>query len=314
MASTTSFSSFVTVFMLLFSSFHNSFSCPTCDTKYPHHSILVTKKDIDLLQFPVNLEFLEAEWFLWGGLGHGLDVALPELTGGGPPPIGVKKANLDPLVTKIVVEFAYQEVGHLRALKDTVGLFPRPQLDLSASNFATVINLALNKTLEPPFDPYSSSLAYMLASYAVPYVGLVGYVGTNPHLKGYKSKRLLAGLLGVESGQDAVIRTYLYERAEQVVEPYNVTVAEITTGISLLRNKLAGCGNKDEGVMVPLELGAENKTTSNVLSANAYSISYDRTQAEILRIIYGTGKEDVPGLFYPKGGNGKIARRFLNHH
>lgn len=77
---------------------------------------------------------------------------------------------------------------------------------------------------------------------------------------------------------------------------------------------MAECGNKDEGVIVPLELGAENKTTSNVLSANAYSIAYTRTQAEILRIVYGTGKENVPGLFYPKGGNGKIAQRFLKNH
>jgi hypothetical protein len=126
--------------------------------------------------------------------------------------------------------------------------------------------------------------------------------------------QLLAGLLGVESGQDAVIRTYLYERAGQMVKPYNVTVAEVTSAISELRNKLAKTGNKDEGILVPKELGAENKTTSNVLSANAYSISYDRTPAEILRIVYGTGKESVPGLFYPKGGNGNIARRFLSTH
>lgn len=100
--------------MLLFSSFYYSFSCPTCDTKFSHRSIPVAKKDIDLFQFPGNLEFLEAEWFLWGGLGCGLDVALPELLDRGPPPIGAKKANLDPLVKKIVIEFTYQEVGHLR--------------------------------------------------------------------------------------------------------------------------------------------------------------------------------------------------------
>lgn len=126
--------------------------------------------------------------------------------------------------------------------------------------------------------------------------------------------QLLVGLLGVESGQDAVIRTYLYERGEQVFKPYNVTVAEMTTAISALRNQLAGCGIRDEGIFVPLKLGAENRTTSNILSANAYSISYARTQEEILRIVYGTGKENVPGLFFPDGANGKIARRYLHKH
>jgi hypothetical protein len=122
---------------------------------------------------------------------------------------------------------------------------------------------------------------------------------------------LVASLLGVESGQDAVIRTLLYERATQKVPPYNLTVAEFTIGISALRNKLASCGNKDEGLEVPLFLGAENRTDSNILSADSNSRSYARTPPEILRIIYGTGSEYKPGGFYPNGGGGNIAKSFL---
>lgn len=123
----------------------------------------------------------------------------------------------------------------------------------------------------------------------------------------------MAGLLGVESGQDAVIRTYLYERAEEQVHPYNHTVAEFTAYISELRNQLAKCGIKDEGIIVPKELGAENQTTTNVLSSNADSISYMRTPAEVLRVVYSTGDEHIPGGFFPHGGNGKIAREFLKN-
>uniref|UniRef100_A0A804L725 Desiccation-related protein PCC13-62 n=1 Tax=Musa acuminata subsp. malaccensis TaxID=214687 RepID=A0A804L725_MUSAM len=123
---------------------------------------------------------------------------------------------------------------------------------------------------------------------------------------------LLAGLLAVESGQDAVIRTLLYERANEVVQPYkNLTVAEFTTKVSELRNKLASCGVKDEGLLVPVGWGAENKTNSNVLSANVNSVAYKRTPAEILRIVYGTGDEGTPGGFLPKGGDGAIARGLL---
>lgn len=70
--------------------------------------------DVDSLEFPLNLEYLEAEFFLWSALGYGLDHVAPELVSGGPPPIGAKKANLDPLVREIIKEFAYQEVGHIR--------------------------------------------------------------------------------------------------------------------------------------------------------------------------------------------------------
>ena len=70
--------------------------------------------DVDRVEFAQNLEFLEAEYFLYGALGRGLDSFAPSFAKGGPPPIGAKKANLDPLVAKIIEEFGYQEIGHLR--------------------------------------------------------------------------------------------------------------------------------------------------------------------------------------------------------
>ena len=166
-------------------------------------------------------------------------------------------------------------------------------------------------------------------------MGLVGYVGANPLITGYVSKRvksfyrsllylplflnapplfqLLAGLLGVEAGQDAVIRSLLYERASQIVHPYNRTVAEFTESISELRNTLAKCGIRDEGIIVPQELGAEGRTSTNVLSADVHSLSYTRSPEEILRVVYGTGDERKPGGFFPAGASGTIAQRYLHH-
>ncbi|KAL3538150.1 hypothetical protein ACH5RR_001516 [Cinchona calisaya] len=288
-----------------------SFSSPVCNPKYPKTAVPICKDDIDKMQFALNLEHLEADFFLWGALGYGLDRVAPDLAMGGPSPIGAEKANLDRLTRNIIKEFGYEEVGHLRVLKRTVGGFPRPLLNLSSGNFARVFDQAFGLELVPPFDPYRNSLNYMLASYVIPYVGLVAYVGTNPNINGYQTKRLLAGLLGVEAGQDAVIRTYLYERAALEVAPYKKTVAEFTSRISDLRNRLANCGIKDEGIKVPPQLGAENKTSTNVLSANYDSISYSRTPAEVLKIVYGTGNEHIPGGFFPKGANGTIARGFL---
>lgn len=72
------------------------------------------QSDIDLLDFPLNLEYLEAEFFLFGAFGYGLDKVAPELTGKGPSPVGARKANLSPLINDITAQFAFQEVGHLR--------------------------------------------------------------------------------------------------------------------------------------------------------------------------------------------------------
>jgi len=127
---------------------------------------------------------------------------------------------------RIVAEFGLQEIGHVRAIQRTVGGIPRPLIDLSAHNFARIMDEAFGYHLNPPFDPYINSLNFLLASYVVPYLGLNGYVGTNPIIDGYETKKLLAGLLGVEAGQDAVFRGLLLERLGEAVPPYgNITVA-----------------------------------------------------------------------------------------
>ncbi|XP_010468925.1 PREDICTED: desiccation-related protein PCC13-62-like [Camelina sativa] len=273
----------------------------------------ISASDVDQVHFAMNLEFTEAEFFLKGSTGKGLDVFNATLAQGGPPPEGAKKANLDPITNRIIEEFGYQEIGHLRAIADMAGGIPRPLLNLSRENFAEFMDRAVGRRSNPRFDPYANSINYLLASYYIPYVGLTGYVGTIPYLLYFNIKRLVAGLLGVESGQDGVIRTLLYERQYETVEEYGgVTVAELTNEISILRNELGMCGIKDEGLCVPLWLGAENRTTSNILSADAYSISYDRTPQEILRVMYGTGDEHRPGGFWPCGANGRIARMFLD--
>ncbi|KAG4956539.1 hypothetical protein JHK84_042517 [Glycine max] len=193
-----------------------------------------------------------------------------------------------------------------RAIKSKVTGFPRPLLDLSSASFAKLMDSAVEKPLVPPFDPYANSLNFIIASYVIPYVGLTGYVGVNPLLQNATSRKLVAGLLGVESGQDAVLRELLYECKVQLVAQYKVTVAEFTNRISIHRSKLGNMGMKDEGIIVPKELGAESRVRGNILAGDDDSLAYSRTPEEILRIVYGSDHEDVCGGFYPNGASGLI--------
>ncbi|XP_073225584.1 ferritin-like catalase Nec2 [Cicer arietinum] len=266
--------------------------------------------DSDHIEFALNLEYLEAEFFLYGSSGHGLDVVAPKLAEGGPSPIGGKLAELSPIVHSKIKLFVDP---FCRAIKSAVKGFPRPLLDLSKSSFAKVMDSAFGRPLVPPFDPYANDINFLLASYVIPYVGLTGYVGANPLLVYYTSKQLVGGLLGVESGQDAVIRTLLYQADNQklLVKPYDVSVAEFTNRISTLRNKLGHGGLKDEGLVVSKKQGSEGSVSGNILAGDKYSLSYPRTPQEILRIVYGSGNESVPGGFYPHGGKGHIATSYL---
>ncbi|GMY27962.1 desiccation-related protein PCC13-62-like [Fagus crenata] len=214
---------------------------------------------------------------------------------------------MDNFIRDVIKQFALQEVGHLSTVKG----FPRPLLNLSAESFAKVVDNAFEKQLVPSFDPYSSGVNFLLTSYLIPYVGLTGYVGASPKLQDPKSKGLVAGLLGVESGQDAVICALLYEHAHKKVKPYRITVAEFTNRFSQLRNKLGNAGVKDEGLVVVKSEGAEGSITGNVLASDKYSVAFDRTPEEILRIVYGSGDEHKLGGFYPKGADGHIAKSHL---
>ncbi|XP_062021298.1 ferritin-like catalase Nec2 [Rosa rugosa] len=173
--------------------------------------------------------------------------------------------------------------------------------------------LSPGKPIIPPFNPYANSLNFLLGAYAMPDLAQPSYVSSIPSLTTNSSSLSLASkLLPIKAGQSAVIRTLLYPNATQMVPPYNITVREFTKASSHLTNNLGKCGIKSEVVLLAnTTLGAENRMTSNVLSADANSLSYARTEPEILRIVYGTGNENLPGGFFPKGANGKIARSLL---
>ncbi|KAF9622835.1 hypothetical protein IFM89_034070 [Coptis chinensis] len=269
--------------------------------------------DVDLLQFALNMEYLEAEFFLFGALGYGLDIVAPDLVDSGYPPVGGEKANLQWFVRDLVVQLAYQQIGHLRAIRRLVGAFPRPLMDLSATHFARLMDTAMGIEMQPPFNPYLNDINFLLASYLFPYLSLTSYVGTNSLFNGIAIKRLLAGLVAVEAGQDAMIRTFLYERALQPLHPYTYNVAEITERLSAFRDQLGGLkSNKDEGVIVASRERSNGMSTlGNVINADKNSISFARAPWEILRILYGTGSASKPGGFFPIGANGTIAQYYL---
>ncbi|PAN17302.1 hypothetical protein PAHAL_3G120000 [Panicum hallii] len=287
---------------------------PRCRATAPRRGALaVYPTDMEQLQFLLNAKFVEAEWFLHAALGRGVDFLDRNLSAGGPRPAGARRAALDFRTTEVAAELGYQEVGHIRAIRQAVGGFPRPAIDLGADRFAMVMDDAMGARLNPPFDPYNSTVNFLLASYVFPHITAAATMGISSSLMGFVSKRLQSSILAVEAGQDAVIRLLLYQRADEAVPPYQGhTVADFTRRISQWRNRMSGCGAKDEGVKVlDRQQGAERRTISNILGAGEDSLGFQRTPAEVLRILYGSRNEQIPGGFLPRGANGTIARGFF---
>eukprot|EP00271_Cylindrocystis_brebissonii_P020655 TRINITY_DN6934_c0_g1_i2.p1 TRINITY_DN6934_c0_g1~~TRINITY_DN6934_c0_g1_i2.p1 ORF type:complete len:305 (-),score=52.48 TRINITY_DN6934_c0_g1_i2:513-1427(-) len=267
--------------------------------------------DKDFFELALNLEYLEAEFYLKSVYGYGVEGVDKKLTGGGPNSKGGKIASLSSDIQAVAEMFALQEVGHIRIIREYLKKekISRPLVDIDG-NWQVVFKAATNNVITD-FDPYANDANWLLAAYVLPYVGLTAYVGTNPLLRAKASKQLLAGVLGIEGGQDAVLRTLLWLRRSEVVAPYNKTIAELTGDTSLLRDKLASTEHHDENIVVSKHRGAEGRIKTNILSANADSLSFARNAYETLRIMYGNGNEGKPGGFYPEGAHGYIAEYFL---
>ncbi|CAJ1940788.1 unnamed protein product [Sphenostylis stenocarpa] len=270
------------------------------------------KSDADLVEYPLDLAFLVAEFCLMGATGRGLDAFAPGLAQGGPPPVGGKMANLDPLTRNLSLQYGFIAVGHLRAIKRAVKGYPRPLLNISKDLFAETLDHFFGQPLHPPFDPYANSMNYRIACYIVTLVAPSAYAGIIPKLQNTTSKELVAGLLGVASGIETSNRAYLFEHQEWLVAPYTISVAEFTDRISEGANKLGKAGSKSEGIVVPPSQGAEGRVAGNVIEADKDSLTNGRDPEETLRIVYGSGDERVPGGFYPKGGNSRIAKHYLD--
>lgn len=122
--------------------------------------------------------------------------------------------------------------------------------------------------------------------------------------------QLTAGLLSPESAQDGIIRGYLIERDDQIVKPYNYTVADFTTRISNLRNRLGRLKMKGFLSLQSLEPMDGLVAVSCLWALIPFPIQ-DIYLEEIRRITHGTGNVHVPGRFFPQGANGRIARRLF---
>lgn len=77
--------------------------------------------DVDILNFALNLEYLEATWYHY--VTYGRDIPA-ELTGGGPAPQGGRKGALTEEGLEYAIEITTDELNHVRFLRTALGELP----------------------------------------------------------------------------------------------------------------------------------------------------------------------------------------------
>ncbi|GMI69414.1 hypothetical protein HRI_000610700 [Hibiscus trionum] len=130
-----------------------------------------------------------------------------------------------------------------------------------------------------------------------------------PAVIGNAQQELLSGIERTNAAELGVIRGQILANVNATVPPYALTVGELVNMTAEAVNLRGRCGVKEEGLVVALQLGAENRTRVNVVAGDANSLGYIRTPLEVLRILFGTANATVPGGVFPAGLPGNIYRQ-----
>ena len=266
--------------------------------------------DVDILNFALNLEYLEAQFYTYAVTGMGL--AADQLTGTQTQGTvtGARKANLsDPQVIQYVREIAADEAAHVASLRRALGnaAVAQPPIDLSATVFtaaavAADIDLGASGGV---FDPYANDDNFLLAAYLFEDVGVTAYKGASPLLSNGDLVDGAAGLLAAEAFHAGIIRSTLYRRGVDVPD-----LREKADKISDARDELDGSQESDGP---PQRVGSDDQgispitsiygTASNFVPTNGRGLVFSRTAEQVHNIVYLTRNQVNSGGFFPAGTN-----------
>ena len=286
-------------------------------TPTPSPSSTSTLQDQDTLNFALNLEYLEAQFYSYAVTGAGLPIALIAKGDGNQTVQGTvtggRKVNFtDPIVQQYAVEIAADEVAHVAFLRSALGAaavaMPSINIDGGANGaFSAAARAAGIATtngvvdrVNGTFDPYASDENFLLGAFIFEDVGVTAYKGAAQTINTTLLLDAAAGILATEAYHAGLIRTVLYSKG--LATPSLRVNAGL---ISDARDSLDGTSDIDQGI-------TGTATTSNLVPVDANGLVYGRTAGQVLNVVYLNKNAVVGGGFFPNGLNGNIRTSAAN--
>ncbi len=218
--------------------------------------------DGTILNFALNLEYLEAEFYSHAVYGSGLP---SNLTGGKGNRGGVEGGRAVPFKTKAIKAVRHRDrQGRIRPRPVPARRAGRcrrgppgdqPQQQLHRGRHAAGL-IKRGQT----FDVYANEDNFLLGAFIFEDVGVTAYKGAAPLISNKTYLGAAAGILAVEAYHAATIRTVLYERG----------LAAAANAISAARDTLDNTYN-DQGITL--------NGQANIVPADANGIAFGRTPA-----------------------------------
>jgi hypothetical protein len=245
--------------------------------------------DPDIFNFALNLEYLEAEYYLRGVTGQGLADADTTGTGArggvvGGSAVPFRSSYLQQYMTKIAVD----EQVHVKFIRAVLGAsaVSRPTINFTDA----FTNLAIAGGLIVPgqtFNPFADEVSFLLGAFVFEDVGVTAYGGAANLIADRTLVAYAASVLAVEAYHAGAVRTLIA----------NIGGGEAADKVATLRARLSG--RDDER---PIRLPNNN---FNFAPTDDQAQTYRRTPRQVLNIVYGS-QTAAAGLFFPNGMNGTI--------
>ena len=243
-----------------------------------------TANDLTVLTFALNLEYLEAEYYLRGVTGAGLSMAD---TGGSTGNVvggsQVAFSTVDNL--QYFEEIAQDELNHVRFLRAAItdgGATPAAE---PAIDFTNAFNgLAVAAGIGAGFNPFASELDFLLGAFVFEDVGVTAYLGGAGLISTPAYLVAAAQILAVEAYHAGEIRTRLYQAG----------AFPLVHKIASLRNQLsvqAGSAADDQGIYINDHI--------NIVPTDGNSLTFVRSVAQVTNIVTAGG--GTKGGFFPNG-------------
>ncbi|MFC9257265.1 ferritin-like domain-containing protein [Amycolatopsis thailandensis] len=256
-----------------------------------------------VLNFALNLEYLEAEFYLHAVTGKGLADSLTTGTGTRGGVTGGRAVKFKTKAAKqYAQEIAGDEKAHVEFLRTALGsaAVSRPAIDLQSSFTAAAQAAGLVRKGQS-FDAFACEENFLLAAYLFEDVGVTAYKGAAPLITNKTYLEAAAGILAVEAYHAANIRSALYQHSGGILGLglLGRDLREASVKLSNARDSLDGKTDLDQGVV-------DNDGRANIVPTDANGIAYSRTPGQVLNIVYLNPKAVTSGGFFPKGVNGDV--------
>lgn len=251
--------------------------------------------DIDILNFALNLEYLEAEYYLRAVTGNGLQAAdigtnPGAVTGGALVPFQT------PAIQEYAVEIAGHEQVHVQFLRSAITSLGGTPVDRPAIDFTDAFNTAASAAgIGSSFNPFADENSFIVGSFVFEDVGVTAYNGAAPLITNKTTVLAAAGsIVAVEAYHAGLIRELLV----YLGAPYLAYADQI----SALRGTASAAVSGGSAFETA-------PSVNNLVACDATnSLAYARTTDEVLHIVYLNPNPGVTtkGGFYPNGMNGAI--------